>query len=183
MKKLIISIAAITILTGCSINNKLTKTTPTEVVEEYFSNYQTLNTDVLTQLNETINNRTDLTDAQKADYLDIMKKHYKDLRYEIKDEKIDGDTATVTTEITVKDYSKILSDADTYLADNPEQFNDKEGKYDVSLFNDYRIGKIKEAEDTATYTLELTLTKTDNEWILDGLTDADENKIQGNYIA
>lgn len=181
MKKIVISIALLGILTGCSCSKSLTKETPTEVVEAYFSNYQSLSDDVLTQLDTAID-KDSLTDAQKDDYRDLMKDHYKNLKYEIKDEIIDGDTATVTTEVTVKDYSKVTQDAETYLSEHKTEFNDAEGNYDESLYNDYRIKKLKEVEDTATYTLELTLSKINDKWELDTITDDDESKIQGTYI-
>ena len=62
-----------------------------------------------------------------------------------------------------------MSDADTYLTEHPEEFNDETGAYNVSLFNDYRLEQIKEAKEKVKYTLNLTLTKVDDEWRLDDL--------------
>lgn len=183
MKKLISFMSVLFLLTGCSCGNaELMKDTPTNKVEKFFSNYQTLNEDVLTQLNEVVESQEDFSDEQKQKYKEIMKDHYKNLTYEIKDEVIDGDNATVVVEIEVTDYSKIMSDADTYLETNPTQFNDEEGNYNVSLFNDYRLEQLKKASDKVKYTLNLTLTKVDDEWIMDEISDTDENKILGMYI-
>ena len=99
----------------------------------------------------------------------------------IKDEVIDGDTATVTTEIEVIDYSKILIEADKYLEENRTEFEDKDGNYDETLFNEYRINKLTDAKETITYTIDMTLTNVDNEWQLDDLSSDNLDKIQGIY--
>lgn len=183
MKKILISFFIITLLTGCSFNTKnLTNETPKEVVEKYFSNYQTLSNDVLKQLDDVIEKEKLSTEA-KSDYRDIMKKHYKDLNYEIKDEVIDGNKATVITEIEVYDYSKTLKEADSYLKDHKEEFNNEKGEYDIVKFNDYRVKKLKDVKDKTKYTLNLALTKTDDKWILDDISETDENKIHGTYIS
>ena len=124
----------------------------------------------------------DFTDEQKKEYKELMKNHYKNLKYEIKDEVVNGDNATVTVEIEVTDYSKIMTDADSYLENNPSEFNNENGTYDVSLFTKYRLDKLKEAKEKVKYTLDLTLTKVKDEWVLDTISDMDEAKIHGMYI-
>lgn len=183
MKKIGSFLLALLFVTGCACGNtKLTQTTPTKEVEAFFNNYQTLNNDVLTQLDDVVNNQEDFNDEQRDQYKELMKKHYKDLSYEIKDEKIDGDTATVTVEIEVTDYSKIMTDADAYLEANKDKFNNEEGIYDATLFTKYRLEQLKEANEKVKYTLDLTLTKINDDWVMDTLSDTDESKIQGMYI-
>ena len=110
-----------------------------------------------------------------------MHRQYKNLNYKIKDEVIDGDTATVTTEIEVTDYSKILSDANNYLEENRNEFVDESGDYDETLFNEYRLKQLKSADETVTYTIDMTLTNIDGEWILDDISNDASDKIQGIY--
>ena len=183
MKKITSFLIGLVLVTGCScMNTKLTMETPTKKVEKFLSNYQTLDEDVLKQLDEAVSKETEFTEEQKNEYKELMKKHYKNMKYEIKDEVIDGDHATVTVEIEVTDYSKIMVDADSYLNEHQDEFNNTDGVYDVSLFTKYRLDKLKEAKDTVKYTLDLTLTKVDDEWILDTISDTDESKIHGMYI-
>lgn len=183
MKKIGIFLLGLCLVTGCSCGNtKLTMDTPTKKIENFFSNYQTLNSDVIKQLDEVVSNKTDFTEEQKKEYKELMKNHYKNIKYEIKDEIIDGDNATVTVEIEVIDYSKVMTDADAYLESNPNEFNNEEGVYDVSLFTKYRLEKLKEVKDKVKYTLDLTLTKVNDEWALDTLSDTDESKIHGMYV-
>ena len=183
MKKVIVFMLGLILVTGCSCGNtNLVKKTPTKTVENFFKNYQTLDISVIKQLDEVVDKKTEFTEEQKKEYKELMKKHYKELTYEVKDEVIDGDNATVTVEIEVTDYSKIMTDADTYLSQNPNEFNNSEGVYDVTLFTNYRLEKLKEAKDKVKYTLNLTLTKVNDEWMLDTLSDTDESKIHGTYV-
>lgn len=180
MKKIFCLLAAFVFLTGCSCTNGTLLNTPTKKVEMFLANYQTLDEDVLTQLDEVIDRVDTFNDTQKDTYRDIMKKHYRNLTYEIKDEIIDGDTATVTTEIEVTDYSKIMSEADTYKTEHADEFTNN-GEYDESLFIDYRLEKLKEADEKVKYTIDFTLTKVEDEWKLDTLTQEQENKLHGLY--
>ncbi|MEI3499242.1 MAG: hypothetical protein V8Q71_01850 [Bacilli bacterium] len=181
MKKIALAFSMLMIILMSGCGEKTVLNTPTKKVEAFFANYQTLDDNVLAQLDETIDKDDTLTDEQKDEYRELMKKHYKNLKYDVKDEVIDGDKATVTVEIEVTDYTKVMSDADKYLEENKDTFNDEEGKYDKTLFTKYRLDKLKEAKDTVKYTLDMTLTKVDDEWQLDDLSDIDEKKIHGMY--
>ena len=181
MKKIFCFLVAFCLLTGCGCENGKLLNTPTKKVEMFLANYQTLDADVLEQLDDVIDREDTFNDTQKDTYRDIMKKHYENLTYEIKDEKIDGDTATVTAEIEVTDYSKIMKDADQYKKDHEEEFYNEDKEYDDSLFIDYRLKQLKEAKDKVKYTIDFTLTKIEDEWKLDTLTQEQENKIHGLY--
>ena len=182
MKKLLGILLGLIVVTGCGCNMNITKDTPTKKVEQFFSNYQKLDDNVLTQLDNVTNNQKDFTEEQKDEYKEIMKKHYKNLKYDIKEEIIDGNNATVTVEIEVTDYSKVMADTDTYLSEHQSEFNDEDGVYDVTLFNKYRLEQLEKADKTVKYTLNLTLTKKDNDWVMDPISDTDESKIQGTYV-
>ena len=123
MKKIFLCfscIMAIVLLSGCSFDN-----TPTKKVENFLDNYKNQDETVLTQLKEMVDTDPLMDETQKGTYTDIMKKQYEDLTYDIKDEVINGDTATVTAEIEVYDYYKINQDAQTYYNNNPNEFNNK----------------------------------------------------------
>ena len=179
MKKIICLLCALFILTGCDFARSLSNT-PTKRVEEFLKKYQTLSKDVLDDLDKVIAEEVSFNSNQRDRYRDIIKKNYQKLIYNIKNEEIDGDDATVTVEIEVVDYYKIMSDADLYLNDNPDEFI-IEGEYSVSKFTDYRLDKLQEAKEKVKYTLELTLTKSDDEWFVDDLSQDDESKINGMY--
>lgn len=208
MKKILLCfscIMAIVLLSGCSMDN-----TPTKKVENFLDSYKNQDETVLTQLKDMVDSDALMDENQKSTYTDIMKKQYEDMTYEIKDEVIDGDTATVTAEIEVYDYYKINQDAQTYYDNNPNEFNDTtndngvvgdvvEGAKDVvegakdaaedavdavtgdSKFVEYRLGKLKDAKDRVKYTIDFTLTKVDDVWTLNDIDDTTRQKIHGLY--
>ena len=147
MKKILLCfscIIAIVLLSGCSMDN-----TPTKKVENFLDNYKNQDETVLTQLKEMVDSDTLMDETQKTTYSDIMKKQYKDLTYDIKDEVIDGDTATVTAEIEVYDYYKINQDAQTYYNNNPNEFKDDNNDNNNGLAGDIVEGA-KDAVDAVT---------------------------------
>lgn len=179
MKKFFVLVfMSILIFTGCGekMNN-----TPTKQVEMFFMNYQTLDSKVIKDLNDTVAKDDSMDDKQKDRYKEIMKEHYKNLAYDIKDEEINGDSAVVKVEIEVTDYSKTILQVNNYLKTNPEEFLDDDKKYDSKKFIDYKLDELEKVKDKVKYTLELNLTKIDDKWELDKLSSDDEDKILGIY--
>lgn len=174
MKKLVY-ILFLFLLVGC---NDLSNT-PTKKTEEFLKNYQTLDESVINDL-ENVVNESDLNDEQKTIYIDIMKKQYQSLSYEVKDETLDGDEAITAVEISVIDFKKVLDEANEYLKNNEEEFYDN-GEYSVVKFNDYKLNKLKEAKDKVRYTIEIKLTKINDEWTVDHLSNETYDKINGVY--
>ena len=133
-----------------------------------------------------------MSDDQRTTYSDIMKRQYKDMKYEIKDETIDGDNATVTTEIEVYDYYRVNKDSEEYFNNNRDEFkedNNNEGlveeakealdSFSSSKYIDYRLNNLKNASNRVTYTIDFTLRKENDKWILNDLDDATRQKIHG----
>ncbi|MBR1377436.1 MAG: hypothetical protein IJ565_06480 [Bacilli bacterium] len=175
MKKFIWSFIFVALfLVGCTnLNN-----TPINKVEDLFNNYQTLDESIINDLNKSLENTT-YTESQKEKYKDIMKNQYKSLTYQIKDDEINGDIATVTVAVTVKDYYKILKEANIYFESHKEEFLEN-GSYTIK-FNDYKLDKLKDAKDKVTYTIDFHLTKVNDKWMIDELSDETLDKISGIY--
>ena len=174
MKKVLYFLVAVILLTGCSCTANMGNT-PTKRVEDYLNKYQTSDDDVVSDLNDVLTNDTTLTTEERDNYSDFMKTHYKDMQYEIKDETIDGDTATVDAEITVRSYADAVNEANDYRLNNPDVFDED------NTFASYRLGKLKEVTDTETYTITFHLTKKNEEWKIDNLSDDDLRKLSGLY--
>ena len=149
--------------------------TPTKKVEEYLNKFQILDEEVLNQLDDVIDKKTKLDETYKKEYREIIKKQYKDMQYTIKEEKQDGDKATVTAQIIVKDYTKIIKDAENYKIENIQEFYG-EGKYNDELYKKYLIEKLKEGKEKVTYTLDFTLHKQEKKWVLDQITEETSEK-------
>ena len=179
MKKIIIIIITLISITGCTLSD--IDNTPTKQVEAFLNNYQTLDKFVLDDLDLVINKKTNYSEKQKEEYRKILKKHYQNLNYEIKDETINGDRANVEVEIEVTDFHKTLKEANDYLESHKEEFIDEKGNYSESKYIDYQLEKLKDSKDTVKYTLNLTLNKVDNNWVLEQIDDIEEKKILGIY--
>ena len=167
------------VMTGCSLGNM--DNTPTKKVETYLNDYQTLNSNVLSELDSLVNQEEMFDEDQKTTYRDIMKKHYQDLTYTIKEETVNGDKATVEAEIEVTDYTKALKNAESYRTTNESEFLDENDEFDESKFNTYKLDLIRESKERVKYTIYFSLTKENDEWVLDDLTDTEEEKILGIY--
>ncbi len=174
MKKLVLLLSLF--LIGCELSN-----TPTKKTEEFLKKYQVLDSAVVTDLDEVVNEDTTLNESQKIMYKDIMKKHYQNLSYQIKDEIVDGNEAVVVVEISVTDFKKVLEETNNYLNNNKEEFDDENGNYSIVKFNDYKLNKLKEAKDKIVYTIEIKLTKENDNWKVNNLSQTDYDKINGVY--
>ncbi len=178
MKKLVLAIAILFLFTGC--NDMMN--TPTKKVEDFLGKYQSMDSDVLTQLDDIIESDRDLKDAQKKDYKSLMEKQYQNLSYKIKDENTDGDKATVDVEVEVYDYRSALDKAETYRDENKDEFLDDDKKEDSSKYMDYKIAELKKVSDKRKYTITFNLHKEDDEWVLDDISDSDREKLHGLYL-
>ena len=174
MKKLLIFLFLFLFVTGC---NKMSN--PSSEVEKLFINYNSLNSEVLIQLDSVLDIE-DLTEVQKNKYKTILKKQYSDLKYTILDENINNDNAVVSVEIEVYNLNKAIDSANSYLEDHKEEFyiNDE---YDKEKFENYKLDLMSNIDERTKYILELTLTKIDNKWHLDDLLESDRRKIHGLY--
>ena len=138
MKKLLIILALFFVTFGCSFN--LMNSSPKEAVREFLDKYNNNDSDILDEL-DTFTESYNFNDEQKNSYKKILKKQYKDLKYDITDEKINGDKATVDATITVYDFYKTNQNSDNYLEENADEFNDENGE---PLGNTYNPGAARQ---------------------------------------
>ncbi len=161
-------------LVGCGNQN-----TPRKKVENLFMKYQKNNESIISELDDYITGLT-TTDGYFDEYKKVYLKQYQDLSYEIKDETIDGDNAVVTAQIEVYDYYKTGTLVSNYITTNPDEFNNN-GIYDSLKALRYRIDELNKTTDRINYTLYINLTKVNDEWTIDNLTDEDLEKIHGTF--
>ena len=205
MKKILVILSLVVLLlTGCGTSMN----TPTDKVEEFLGKYQSMDSDVLTQLDNIISNDTTMNDEQKKDYQALMEKQYQNLSYKVKEEKIDGDEASVLVEIEVYDYANSIIESREYYNEHRDEFDDEDNKNtdesakkdkeedkkdeatdeglidqveDVldSAFINYKIKQLKDVTDKAKYEITFYLTKKDKEWVVEDISDVDRQKIHG----
>lgn len=198
-KKIIFILLLIIFITGCGNANM----TPTDKVEEFLGKYQSMDSEVLTQLDKVISNDTTMDDTQKKDYKSLMEKQYQNLSYKIKDEKIDGDKASVVVEVEVYDYANSIIESREYFIDHRDEFDEEENILDndgadtdndgkteegeivggsvdgISSFITYKIKQLMDVTDKAKYEITFYLNKKDGEWVIEDLTDVDRQKLHG----
>ena len=165
MKKIYLLLVLCFMLVGCSMGN-----TPTARVEALFNKYQTIDNDISSGIDSVLDEQN-LTDAHRDRYRKLLESQYKNLSYEVKDELIDGNNATVVVAIDVIDYKRAINDLvfDSSI-------------YTKESFDEEKLNRLEQAKDKVTYTLDLTLTKDeDGTWNLNALTNEQIKKIQGMY--
>ena len=144
--KYLILIIFIFLVIGCGISNN-----PTSQVEDLLSKYQRLDSDI----------PIDYYDfgIDINDYEELVKRQYSNLSYDVKDEVIDGDTASVKVEIEVMDYKSVLDVGGDDLVDN-----------------------LRNVHDKVTYTIDFIVNKDSNgNWVVDELSDEVKKKLLGIY--
>lgn len=161
MKKILLILISFTLLAGCSLGN-----TPTSRVEEYLTKYQMLNQDI--DINYTnLTPDTNLNQNIKEDYEEVIKKQYKNLSYEVKDETIDGDTAIVSVQIEVMNYKQAINKYD-------------QSEYESTKYHELVLDELNNTKEMITYTINFTLTKQKNEtWVIDPLNEEIKEKLLG----
>lgn len=205
MKKVIIVIIlGLFLFVGCDN----TMNTPTSKVEQYLGKYQKLDKDVLSDLDNVLEEDSDMSDEQKKEYRTLLEKQYQNLSYKIKNEEIKGDSATVDVEIEVLDYQSSINKSKEYYVEHQDEFSDKsedngkdndedenslgdkveeakdevEDKIDsIASFIDYKIKELKNVENKTKYDLTFNLTKEDGVWVIDELSESDRQKLHGLY--
>ena len=144
--------------------------TPTSKVEEVLMKYQRLDNDIKTAIDNVLDEQN-FNDDHKERYRKLLENQYKNMTYEIKEERIDGNTATVITEIEVLDYKNAISDLtfDSTI-------------YTKESYDEEKLNRLENTSSKVTYTMELTLTKDEDDiWHLNALTNEQIKKIQGMF--
>ena len=176
MKKILLLLVSLILVTGC--NDMMN--TPTRRVEEYLGKYQILDSTVLTELDNVVDN-SDYSDEYKEEYKELVIKQYQNLSYKIKNEQTNGDTATVIVELEVFDYNNALSEAEDYIDEHDSEFTDDEDETKEEKIYHYKINAMKEVTDKASYTINFSLVKDNKKWVLEKISDSDLEKIHGLY--
>ncbi len=176
MRKLLVLFTVLLIFIGC----KNMSETPTKKVEDLLMKYQKLDEKVLGSLDYTIETNS-FNEEQKERYREIIRNQYKNLTYEIKGEKLDGDKASVDILIEVFDYSDVSSVASEFFKLNQDYFLDENGIVDNSKYTDYKLDLMEKEKKKIKYTITINLTRKDDEWSIDEIDQVTLQKIHGIY--
>lgn len=168
MKKILSILVFLFLLVGCSLSN-----TPTSKVEDLLSKYQMLDSDIKNGIDSVLEGES-LTEDQRNRYRKLIENQYKNLSYEVKDETIDGNTATITVEIEVLDYKKSINETNEYYLGATG--------YTTYEYNDTKLSNLEKVKDKVTYTIDFDVVKdNDGNWKISSLSNETIKKIQGMY--
>lgn len=180
MKKIILLLLSIILLTGCRTNME----TPTSVVESYLKKYQDMDSSLEKNL-EKIMDREKLEDEQKSKYKSTLEKQYQNLSYKIKNEDIEDDKATVDVEIEVLDYGNTNKKSLKYFQEHQDEFvkekvdNDK--IEELKEYIEYKIEELSKTDEKIKYSMTFNLTKEDDKWVIEDVEENDLLKFYGLY--
>ena len=116
MKKILVIICMFMLLCACEMGIG-----PSIKVSEYLNNYNSLSEDVIQDM-ESVIFEENLTTENTAIYRDVLKRQYKNLKYDIVEEAITGDNAVVKAKITVYDLYNSKVQSEIYANENQNQF-------------------------------------------------------------
>lgn len=175
MKKVVLIILGLFLLVGCnSIDN-----TPKMKVEELLNKYNSLSDEVLRDLDTKLV-EANVDEALREDMRDLYKKQYKDMEYEILNEDINGDSATVEVKLTVYDFQKQREEAEAYIDEHSEEFMTDNIIDDIKA-QKYVIERQNETTDRKEETVTFELEKNNGEWEVLDLNDEIIEKLHGTY--
>ena len=61
------------------------------------------------------------------------------------------------------------------------EFKNSDDDVDTSKYNEYKIKLMEDMKERITYTINFTLSKVEDKWIVDDLTETERSKIHGLY--
>ena len=167
MKKIIIILSLLIFLTGC----ESTLNTPTKKVENFLSEYQNLNPEVLKKLERSVE-ADNLSKSQRKKYIGLLEKQYQNLSYKIVNEVVNDDNAIVDVEIEVLNYTYSIADSKKYYETHKDEIKD---------YNEYMLNNLEKVKDKIKYNISIDLTKYDGNWELNEIDRTIIQKIHGLY--
>lgn len=169
-----ISLIMVFTILGCSIT-----LTPKQTAEELLNKYIKNDSAIMKELDVYVENQ-DLSPKQKELYREVLQNEYSSMKYTIKDETIKGNKAVVKANLKVKNLYKIEKEAVEYLHNNPKEFL-TEGKFNQNKFLNYKLNQMLNRDDLTSYSIDINMTKKNNIWLINKLSDETIKKIHGLY--
>lgn len=178
MKKILMPLfITIIFIIGC----ENTMNTPTNKVESFLGKYQKMDTSVLEELNNVIQEDNSMTKEQKEEYQKLLEKQYQNLSYKIKNEEVEKEKATVEVEIEVLDYKTSIDKSKKYYEEHIDEFKNDKEETDKKTYIEYKLDELKKVNTKTKYEITFNLTKENGIWNIDNLTEIDRKKIHGLY--
>lgn len=192
MKKKLLSIILTAIfvisLVGCSSSPK-----PEDVVDTFLKSTQALDIEKMAECMES-DIQDDLkeitledSDESLKDFMDYFRKNASKMTYEIKEAKVDGDSAVVTVDCKYIDGSEALENAFSEVFDEALERAFNGGEMSESEIQDKLVENLNNyepEEDTfSTSTVKIDCIKKDNKWYISDFGEDFFNVMFSNYLS
>ncbi len=175
MKKFILVALITLILCGCSVSGG-----PSIKVMEYLSKFNSLDELVIQDMETTIQGEN-LSNDNMTIYRNVLQRQYQDLKYDVIEETITGDSAVVVAKITVYDLFKSKQDSEKYMNEHQDEFLNIDNIFDEEGYMKYRLENMLATKDTISHNINFNLTKKDGEWVIDEIDRVTLEKLHGLY--
>ena len=175
MKKILLTFLTCILLCACDMIDS-----PTMKVQQYLNDFNNLNETVVEDMESSIIEEN-LSSDNTSIYREVLTRQYKDLRYEIVDETINDDKATVKAKVTVYDLYNSNKQSETYMNEHQDEFMDTENVFDQESYMKYRLDEMLKTTNTITHEVTFNLTKIEDEWVIDDIDRETLEKIHGLY--
>lgn len=168
----------IIILVVCLLLFKNSSGDPVKMTEKFMNGYIHLSDDVISKVKYEFDD--ELNSSQRKTYLDVMKRQYSKIDYQIKDSIIHDGDAIITVEFSVYDYNAGMEKANNYISVHEDEFL-KDKEFDNEKAVSYKIDSLKSYNERVTYTIMFNYYKEGKKWILNDLVDSDLKKLNGTF--
>jgi hypothetical protein len=170
---LLILIAALLLFIKLKVDNS-----PKSLTEKYMESYQNLDSTVLDKISYPFSD--ELSKTQKKKYIEVLKRQYGKMSFEIVDEDITDDDAIINVEFTVYDLAAAYDKATNYIEVYSTKFYEN-GAFSTTKAVDYKLASLNNCTDKVTYSVKFYYYKENGKWKMTDLSDSDIKKLDGTY--
>lgn len=162
------------------IRSRVSSTSPVGMTESYLKKYQKEDKSLTSKITYPFSDK--LNSNQEQRYKEIIKKQYRNIKYNISDEYVGDIDANITVEITVVDLKSEYEKANSYVLAHKDNYLNPEGNLDDEKVTNYKLEKLEKAIDKIDYSIVINYYKNDkNQWVMSELSSSDLEKINGTF--
>lgn len=170
---MILLVVLITFISFSKANNNFVN-----MSKSYMNKYKRLDSSVTDNISYDFSDK--LSTSQEKTYINIIKKQYKSMDYEIEEKDATDTSAIVKVKIKVCDLRSTIDKANAYISLHKGEFYDS-GKYSDSLAVDYKLDMLNNCADNISYSITLNYYKSNGKWVMKDLSENDLKKVRGTY--
>ncbi len=160
------------------VTSRVSSSSPVGLTKEYFEKHHKEDKSLTSKIVYPFSDK--LNSYQEQRYKEIIKKQYRNIRYEIIDEYVGDVDSNITVKVTVTDLKDSYEKANSYVIAHKDKFLNSSNEMDDKKAIDYKLGQLEKAVDSIDYSITINFYKNDkNQWVMSELSSSDLDKISG----